>query len=143
MTETKLQGTWRLISWKITRSDGQETYFPFGEQAQGILMYSADGYMSANISHADREPFTSPSMRKASAAEKISAFETNFSYAGPYRVEGKTVIHTVEHSLNPTMVGTEQVRHMAFDGDQLTLSADEPLGSAGLSRHHQLVWTKA
>lgn len=143
MTETNLLGTWELISWQITRSDGQAAYFPFGKQAQGILMYSADGFMSANISHAGRDPFTSPSMRKASAAEKISAFETSFSYAGPYRIEDKTVIHTVEHSLNPTMVGTEQVRHMAFDGDQLTLSADEALGTSGLSRHHQLVWKKA
>lgn len=137
-----LQGSWQLVSWEILYPGDEKKVFPFGENPKGILMYSADGYMSANISRAGRRPLSTDSLRKAPSSEKLTAFETNFSYAGPYRIEGNKVIHTVEYSLNPNMVATKQIRDMAFEGDHLILSADEPLGASGQSRHHQLIWKK-
>ena len=48
--------------------------------------------------------------------------------------------HAVEHSLNPNMAGTEQVRAIDLNGPLLTLSADEEVG--GGRRRHELVWRR-
>ena len=38
-------GAWSLIEWRIDYSDGRVTH-PFGQNAVGQLIYSADGSMS-------------------------------------------------------------------------------------------------
>ena len=42
----ELLGSWRLVHWRRINADGTES-FPFGEDAQGTLLYTDDGYMSA------------------------------------------------------------------------------------------------
>ena len=51
-----LVGTWRLVSLEVRGSDGQVQY-PYGPDATGYLMYSADGYMSAVVMSANRPSF--------------------------------------------------------------------------------------
>tara|TARA_R110002073_G_scaffold323263_2_gene500551 strand:- start:622 stop:1065 length:444 start_codon:yes stop_codon:yes gene_type:complete len=137
----KLIGTWKLVSWEISYSPDGAVTCPFGQNPEGILIYSPDGYMSANISQADRSRFNSASVRKASEVEKCMAFESNFSYAGPFKIEEDHVIHRVDHALNPMMVGTIQRRHMEFVDRSLILSAEETLGEK--NRRHRLHWVKA
>ncbi|WP_138379752.1 lipocalin-like domain-containing protein [Luteithermobacter gelatinilyticus] len=140
--ENPLVGTWHLLEWKISYSDDRPDSYPYGPDAIGILVYTEDGYMSANISAAHRPRLSGGSLRRATPEEKIAAFESNFSYAGPYRINGQTVTHTVQHALNPNMLGTEQVRQMAFQDNKLTLSANEVLPETDLIRHHRLIWFK-
>lgn len=141
MSQKKLTGAWTLVSWEITYLRDGAVTFPFGQNPEGILIYSPDGYMSANISRTGRARLNNASVRKASEEEKCMAFESNFSYAGPFTIEGDHVIHRVEHALNPMMVGTTQRRHMEFIDRSLILSASESLGEK--SRHHRLHWVKA
>ncbi len=61
-------------------------------------------------------------------------------YAGPFRMEGDSVIHEVAHALNPNMVGTEQLRHIDLRGDELTLRGVEDLGSR--KRLHEVDWRR-
>ena len=45
-------------------------------------------------------------------------------------------------SLFPNWVGTDQRRHVAFDGDQLTLSTP-PMPFSGRTRVYRAVWRRA
>lgn len=59
MTRTLLEqsyGTYKLISWKASSSDGG-SYYPLAEDASGFIMYNQDGYMSAQIMAGNREVF--------------------------------------------------------------------------------------
>lgn len=132
-------GAWALVDWRIEYSDGAVTR-PFGEGAHGYIVYSANGIMTASIATNARQPFGIPNARNASAAQKSEAFDSYFHYAGPWRIDGDTVVHSVTMSLNPDMTGTEQRRRAVFDGQGgLTLSAREALKD-GASRHHILQW---
>ena len=142
----QLLGAWQLQRWAIGFSDGRAESLPFGADATGLIAYTADGWMNASIARATRPRLSAPSMRQASAAEQCAAFESYFNYAGRFTLRliggAPHVVHTVQFSLNPNMVGTEQVRRIRFDGaDGLTLSADETV--AGGVRAHRLEWRRA
>lgn len=135
-------GAWKLVDWRIEYDDGGVTR-PFGERAQGYIVYSADGTMTASIAKGDRQKFGIANARNAASAQKSAAFDSYFHYAGPWRIEGEEVVHEVAMSLNPDMTGTEQRRLAQFDGQGgLILSAYEDIGQ-GRSRHHILQWSSA
>lgn len=137
-----LQGAWRLRSWRIRYADGRAPTAPFGEQPDGLLVYSADGWMSAAVCRGERAPLPPGQSPRAADADAVTeAFRSYFHYAGPYRVEGDRVVHSVRLSLNPGFVGTEQVRQVQLDGGLLTLSGEERVG--GAVRRHELVWRRA
>ena len=95
--------------------------------------------MSATVNRFDREAFpTGISPRQLEKDLIATAYWSFFHYSGSYRIEANRVIHTVLHSLNPNMVGSEQVRHMKLEGPVLTLSARESVGAG--SRLHELIW---
>jgi Lipocalin-like domain len=135
---TALLGSWRLQAWTITDDSG--TRHPFGESATGSIMYTADGRMSAVVSAADRPRLPGIKPRDATDGELAAAFLSFFCYAGTWHLDGDTVVHSVDLSVNPNLVGTEQRRRMTFtDGaTRLELSADEP-GPRG-TRTHGLQW---
>ena len=55
MLRTEVLGAWELVSYTAqdTHSEGPITY-PLGPDALGLIMYTADGYMSAQIMRPDR-----------------------------------------------------------------------------------------
>ena len=132
-------GAWGLVDWRIEYSDGGVTR-PFGEAAEGYIVYSANGIMTASIAKGDRARFGQANARNATLDQKGQAFDSYFHYAGPWQVDGDEVVHSVTMSLNPDMTGTDQRRLAVFDSaGGLTLSANEPLKD-GASRHHILQW---
>ena len=137
----ELVGTWALVDWRIEYLDGRVTR-PFGVDAAGQLVYSADGHMSASVSRAGRSRLDAANARLASVADKAAAFDGYFHYAGRWHLDGNTVVHSVDLALNPDFVGSEQRRRVDFDGAQdLQLSADEPVGERG-ARRHVLAWRR-
>lgn len=142
-----LVGTWHLVRWEITYSDGREPTLPYGDDATGLIVYSADGWMNACICRSIRPRLSSDSLRSAPEAERLSACESFFQYAGRYEIEGaldrRHVVHSVTHALNPNFVGTRQVRLMSFgDDDHLTLSATDVVPGTTIDRHHTLAWSR-
>lgn len=132
-------GSWKLVDWRIEYGDGRVTR-PFGQNANGYILYADEGIMTASIASAERAPFVHAGVHHASDSEKAAAFDSYFHYAGHWHVDGGEVVHRVTMSLNPGFVGTIQVRHAVFDGaGGLILSAMEAVADAG-TRHHILQW---
>jgi hypothetical protein len=137
-----LVGAWRLVDWIIEYPATGRVTQPFGSGAQGLLLYTADGHMSAVLQAKARPAFRTTDLRAVADAEKASAFGSYLHYAGRWRVEGDCVVHEVDFSMNPNLQGTRQVRSAALVGDVLELTAEESLG-AGPARRHRLAWRRA
>ena len=139
ISKEDLQGSWQLESWTIGYSDRDDFTYPFGEDPQGLLLYTNDGWMSASIARHERAPLPEDvSFRKIPDELRADAFASYFHYAGRYRVVDGDVIHYVSQSLNPNFPGTEQVRHAELDGQTLVLSGKDQVGE--VVRFHSLVW---
>jgi hypothetical protein len=143
LTAESLVGAWQLQRWETVREDarqGRTVSLPFGAGAEGLLLYTADGWMSATIMAEGRRPLSRANPRGAPAAERAAAFDGYFSYAGRWSVQGSQVHHEVTVALNPAMVGTLQVREARLVGRTLTLSAEETVADG--VRRHRLVWKR-
>jgi hypothetical protein len=137
-----LVGAWKLVRWEISYSDDRPVSLPFGDDAEGMIMYTPNGYMSAVLHPAKRGPVSTQYVLQAPAEEKADLFASFMFYGGPYRIEGEDVIHSVEHALNPDLVGMDQLRHVALDGDSLVLTGEEKIEAAGLTRFHKVQWRR-
>lgn len=115
-----LIGTWKLVDWEIHDPDDPTIAPPQWVHKQGQIMYSADGFMAMQMSNADREPFADEAYG-ATDAERIRAYDDFRAYCGTFRWEGERVVHIVEQSDYPNIIGTEQVRLVTLDGDRLVL----------------------
>ncbi len=118
--------------------------YPMGRNISGMLMYDANGHMSAQIMHLDRPTFASDDQLKGNPEEIKSAFEGFVAYFGTYEVnkEEGTVTHHVEGSSFPNWVGTDQRRFFEFYGNQLTVSTPPtPFGGEQLTA--LLIWERA
>ena len=104
----KFVGAWHLRSFDISKNG--EDPAPWGSDIHGRIVYTADGTVSVAMNKAIEEP------RKDSRNVLASL---NF-YAGTYRVEGDTMIHTVTEASAPSRIGKELRRTFELSGDTLT-----------------------
>ena len=113
-------GTWKLISWEVRQPDGTVRHL-FGKDVVGYLIYTADGYMAAEIMDPDRQqsdpnfPLEIAAAQTLSDSDRARAYSTYVSYCGTYTVEGNTVTHHVKVGLIPGWTGSEQPRPFKFD----------------------------
>ena len=113
-------GTWRLERFESRGADG--TVHPLGERPDGLLIYTATGWMAVHIAHAERPPFASPDPLLATEPEQAHAFATSFiTYCGRYEVRGGRVRHHVEVSVHPNWRGVTLEREFSVDADTLVL----------------------
>jgi hypothetical protein len=142
MQNDALLGSWTLVEWTITYPHGRTTQ-PFGAHPRGVLIYSADGWMSAVMMRALRSPFTNCDMRRVGRDERARAFDEYLSYSGRYSYDGRVVRHDIVVSMNPLLIGTSQAREAAINAGELILAADEALEPSGETRRHQIRWRRA
>jgi Lipocalin-like domain len=77
----QLVGRWRLVSLVARAADGSLA-FPLGRNAQGSLLYTAEGWMAAQIGSADRERFTTEDPIGASEADRLPRSPATSRIAG-------------------------------------------------------------
>ena len=114
-----LLGAWRLERWSLEYEDGRPSEFPLGPDARGMLLYTLGGQVSATL---------------------MSTGQPSLAYAGRYDVRGGAVYHSIEIATDPTLVGLTTTRHVAREGDVLTLSG--PDFRAGTGRSQKIVWRR-
>jgi len=142
VTNPKLVGTWRLVSFESRGSGGEITY-PLGKEAVGQITYGPEGRMAVLIVQADRPAFASGDMRRGTDAEVRSAFEGIIGYFGTYTIDAAagTVTHHVEGAAFPNWMGGDQVRFFKLEGSRLTLSTP-PFLYDGQRITSVLVWER-
>jgi len=138
-----LTGAWQLIRWTIEYPQGGRVTQPFGADPEGLLVYTADGHMSAVMQRRDRPRLSRADPHAVSDAEKAAAFATYLHYSGLWSVADGNVIHEVHHAMNPNLTGTRQVRSISLDGDRLELGAVEQLEAPSTTRRHRILWRRA
>jgi hypothetical protein len=137
-------GAWTLQSYESSAIDGSDVTFPLGVDARGIIMYTPDGYMSAQIMRAGRTPFDRDDPHLAHDNELAAAAAGYLSYSGPYAVvDDGLIAHHVELSLLPNWIGGIQYRTARLQDSQLELSPAEPLVIHGQRRNAKLVWRRS
>ena len=134
---TALAGAWRLVSLRNVRPDGSIDY-PLGPDAVGQIVYTDSGRMSAQLMRPGQPHFQGNNARQGTDEEIRTAYDNFASYYGSFRIDAEAgaVIHEVEGSSFPNMIGTDQVRYYRIEGDRLHLEADSPPGRA------YVVWQK-
>jgi Lipocalin-like domain len=60
MLRDDILGTWELVSYTAQDNHGGPITYPLGPDALGLIMYTGDGYMSAQIMRRDRPAFDRP-----------------------------------------------------------------------------------
>jgi Lipocalin-like domain len=141
---TNLIGAWTLQSYEARSIDGSNVTYPLGVNAQGIIMYTPDGYMSAQLMRSGRAPFSHDDAHSTRQDELVEAAGGYLTYAGPYTVIGDRLIaHHVEVSLLPNWIGGTQYRAARIDGSFLELRPPEPILIDGERRNAKLVWRRA
>ena len=121
----QLIGTWRLVSYEVHNGDGSVVH-PMGRDVDGLILYGADGFVSANLMAPGRAAYSGGAPASASAAELAASAAGYFAYAGRFEADeaARTVMHRIELALMPNLVGTVQRRHVLLEGTRLTLRGD-------------------
>ena len=140
--QNSLVGCWKLQVWKRVPQGGDVT-FPLGEDAEGLLIYTADGRMAVQLVAADRPQIdTQDSLQGGSVEQRAEAYSTCLAYFGGYEIQGDHVVHQVEASLFPDWSGQQQIRPFMLDGDTLILHTP-PVHLAGGDVTNELIWVRA
>jgi len=138
---TKVVGTWRLVSASSSTVGGDKDDAPFGSSPIGFLTYTADGRMNVIISHGGRKPLSVADRIAAPAEQRADAFATFFAYAGHYTVTDDRVIHHVEAASVQNWVGTDLIRVLRFQDEQMILLTP-PISVGGKMITTELVWRR-
>lgn len=141
----QLIGAWKLVSYEERPVDGSPSFYPMTEKPQGIIMYTPDGYMSAQLCKPDRKPFSSGDWFKGTDDDYKQEASTYIAYTGPFHVdeEKRTLTHTMFISLFPNWIGQTQPRVVKIEGNSLHLSTASPITSGGKVVNSYLRWERA
>lgn len=123
-------GGWELSSFSSRDVDTGAVSHPLGTAPRGLILYTGDGYMSAQLTGS------------ADAAVPDKKSPGYIAYGGRFHVDEDTatVHHEVTVSMLPELLAGPQLRQARVDGDRLTLSATTT--NDGVTSHNTLVWVR-
>jgi hypothetical protein len=83
----KLIGAWKLVEYIINdkRNPGQR-FYPLGKDATGIIMYTPNGYMSAQLMAQGRPVYANGHIHTGSIEEMAAAAKGYMAYSGYERI---------------------------------------------------------
>ena len=140
---SRLVGVWRLVSY-ADEQEGHLDILLFGPRPEGFLIYTPDGFVSAQLMRPGRSRFDSHDWGGGTADEYQQAGRGNIAYCGVYEVDEKreTVTHSPSVALVPNLISKGQVRSVTLDGNRLTLRAVGILEVTGGPVTSRLEWEK-
>jgi len=140
--ESRLLGTWRLVSIGSIRPDGTLEPDPdLGPHAIGYLMYDPTGHMCVSLANPNHARWADP--QNPTSAERLQSYVAMFAYCGTYEVQEKEsrVIHRPEMASWPHYIGSDQIRNIRMEGNRLILSERETVPN-GEPRDYQITWER-
>jgi len=116
-------GAWELVSFVAREAATGEDRHPLGTAPRGLILYTADGHMSAQLAESDMSEYV--------------------AYGGRYSVdeETSTLHHDVTISMMPELLAQPQFRNASIHGEFLTLSATSA-DDGGVTTHSSLLWRR-
>jgi hypothetical protein len=144
MLREKLIGAWMLESYAEYPSDRSAPSHPLGEDAEGIIIYSPDGYMSAQVMRVGRPAFASGDWLRGTPDEYREA-AGYIAYSGRFHVdeEKRALTHNMFVSFYPNWLGQTQLRAVELNDDVLILRPHVPIASAGKMVVPRIQWRRA
>lgn len=146
--QEQLAGTWRLEAFE--QSAGGERSFPFGREAQGLLLLTRGGHMSLSINARGRKNVRMPVEKlaslkkfdprflKAGTAYMQAALEY-IGFAGRYWIEGGHIHHAIDVCSFPDWRRDSLRRSVTLaPSGELQLDYTDALG-----RRYALRWSRA
>ena len=138
----KIVGTWKVVSSEETLKDGtKRPNLHIGPNGRAFLLYSADGYMCAELMNSDRPSWKDKA--KPTDDEKLSSYNGFFAYCGRYEIHADKnyLVHLPEVSMTQDYLGTRQIRPYRFEGNRMILGDKSTDGNDGVVAW-QIVWEK-
>jgi hypothetical protein len=142
-TEPSLIGAWRLVSFLTADASGE--FKPVWDEPAGMIVYTADGHMSAQLYDANRAKI-GPQSYVSPLSKDQPSYHGLYTYFGAYTQDAAnhTLMHNVEGAMAPDWIGLKMDRQYRFlSADRLELkAANDPTGkpAPGASL---LVWERA
>ncbi|MGA2075108.1 MAG: lipocalin-like domain-containing protein [Terriglobia bacterium] len=134
-------GAWKLVAWRRIAEDGTATY-PLGEDASGVLIYTADAKMAVQMIASNRPSIDTTDALGGDEQQRAAAYSTCLAYFGSYEVQGDSIVHHVDGSLFPNWSGTVQTRPFTRSGEELVLRTPPSQGPDG-TVVNELSWVRA
>jgi hypothetical protein len=141
MGSNPLVGVWKLLVIEF-RSEG-EAYYPYGDDAKGIMILEPSGWSSTQIMRSGRATFMLGDQLRGTPEEVREAVEGYVAHSGPYTVDEErgVVNHEVVCSLFPNWVGSVQTRFFRLEGNRLIIGTP-PLIVGSRMTDVMLIWEK-
>jgi hypothetical protein len=128
----RLIGGWRLAGFSVAAGDGGELDHPLGDNPLGAILYTPDGYMSAQLA--------TPGAYEA--GQEPNGYY--IAYSGPYEVDEqtRTVFHHVQVSVIPSWSGTTLIRRAQFREPGMLVLCEEPRPHDGVMTTTTITWSR-
>src|SRR6267378_3316601 len=138
----QLVGAWVLTNCVERDVERRVENHPLGESTLGLILYTADGYMSAQLQRRERRPFANGDLPRATPAEYAAAGSTYVAYSGRFFVgeDKRSLSHEMAGSFFPNWLGQRQVLLGEVDGETLRLSTDGPRRINGALKTATMTW---
>jgi len=141
----QLVGAWALSSFVERDIETGVENRPFGERPLGLILYTPDGYMSAQLQRPDRHAFADGDLLRATSEEYAAAGSSYVAYSGRFFVDEakRTLSHEMAVSFFPNWLRQRQVRLVEVGGERLQLITDGPQRFSGVLKTATLTWRRA
>lgn len=141
----QLVGAWKLKNYVEIDEKTGEKNFAFGENPHGFIIYTPDGYMSAQIQKAGRKQFSGNDMFNGTDDEYKEEASGYLAYSGKFFVDEKDhkITHEMAVSLFPNWLGNKQKRLIKIEGNTLNLETDGPMMFNGKLKIAKITWERA
>ena len=119
-SKNQVVGTWRLISAEDKDPNtGKWVPYTFGNPPSGYFIYDATGHASVQIMTTPPQQIATPD--SPTPDEALAIFNAYIAYYGTYTVDSANITVQVEGALDPSQVGTAQVRPYKLSGNTLII----------------------
>jgi hypothetical protein len=139
---SRLIGAWQLVNFVMRDMTTNAEDRPWGEHPLGLILYTHDGYVSAQLQRPGLAPFVHDDPFGATAAEYAAAGSSCIAYSGRFFVDeaDQSVCHEMAVSFFPNWLGQRHRRKVKIAGEFLQLTVDRPNGEPKIAT---LTWRKA
>lgn len=133
-----LVGVWRYVAEVNTKVDGSPAPTSALSDAQGLLIYTADGFVSVVLMPTNRGWLS----ETATISELRETVANGTAYAGRYEMDpaAHTITHITSVSMEPAFQEKRLVRKYTMAGNTLKLSGTFPY--EGEIIHFTITWAR-